>query len=447
MLRTVASLALLLCDPALALVSEVTGRGFAASVTNRSDTLHLVKFYAPWCNHCKRLAPTLIEVSDAMPDINFRVVRVDCTDKDIPPYEPKGSIANDKFCDDWGVKGFPTLYFVQGNLKWEYLGERSPDALIDAAQRMLAPPVADVATPEELQPLLTPGVVVFLLVRAPSSHRAHRLFESVARYRQPNTTVFAATDSPRVLELAIGPDAAAVATFPLVAKVQGGEASLVLRGDELDAMERSAELDAWIGARRAPTLSLVDLTSSSFYDLRVDTPPLALLLVPSPPGRNLTHADLGRPPADALHAIARSFDGFHYGVADGGLFPTWTSDHHLTSDELPCLIVLFGRASTFAVGAPGHADEPSMRAFLERVQEGRYRAVWEGFYVGMPGRWYAHYRRKYPGLAPLDVLPIGCIALPLTLLALWAYWNFVVKRLALASGGKVDLSAAQKKQQ
>ena len=84
---------------------------------------------------------------------------------------------------------------------------------------------------------------------------------------------------------------------------------------------------------------------------------------------------------------------------------------------------------------------------LERVREGRYRAVWEGFYVGMPGRWYAHYRRKYPGLAPLDVLPIGCIALPLTLLTLWAYWNFVVKRLALASGGKVDLSAAHQKQQ
>ena len=38
----------------------------------------LVKFYAPWCGHCKALAPKLIEMSDMIDD-RFIIAEVDCT--------------------------------------------------------------------------------------------------------------------------------------------------------------------------------------------------------------------------------------------------------------------------------------------------------------------------------------------------------------------------------
>ena len=34
-------------------VLELTGRGFDAYVTKNTEALHLVKFFAPWCQRCQ----------------------------------------------------------------------------------------------------------------------------------------------------------------------------------------------------------------------------------------------------------------------------------------------------------------------------------------------------------------------------------------------------------
>lgn len=39
----------------------------------------LVKFYTPWCGHCKRLEPIWAHVVQALKNTHIRVGRVDCT--------------------------------------------------------------------------------------------------------------------------------------------------------------------------------------------------------------------------------------------------------------------------------------------------------------------------------------------------------------------------------
>ena len=56
-----------------------------------------VKFYAPWCGHCVRLAPTWGELAHELHG-KVNVAKVDCT-------------ANPVVCSRFGVRGYPTLKF------------------------------------------------------------------------------------------------------------------------------------------------------------------------------------------------------------------------------------------------------------------------------------------------------------------------------------------------
>jgi len=98
------------------------GASFADLVLNNEKDV-LVEFYAPWCGHCKKLAPTWEELATKMKTLNDQVV--------IAKFD---GTANEVDVAGLAVKGFPTLYFFKGNDKAnpvKYEGGREVDDFVN----------------------------------------------------------------------------------------------------------------------------------------------------------------------------------------------------------------------------------------------------------------------------------------------------------------------------
>ncbi|XP_071396531.1 protein disulfide-isomerase A6-like, partial [Centroberyx affinis] len=111
-------------------VVELTPSNFNKEVI-QSDSLWLVEFYAPWCGHCKNLAPEWKKAATALKG----VVKVGAVDAD--QHRSLGS--------QYNVKGFPTIkiFGVNKNKPEDYQGGRSSQAIVDGALNALRSLVKD----------------------------------------------------------------------------------------------------------------------------------------------------------------------------------------------------------------------------------------------------------------------------------------------------------------
>ena len=72
-----------------------------------------VKFFAPWCGHCKRMKPAWDSLmQDFEESDTVLVADVDCIE------------AGKSLCDKVGVKGFPTIKYGDPNDLQDYKGSR-----------------------------------------------------------------------------------------------------------------------------------------------------------------------------------------------------------------------------------------------------------------------------------------------------------------------------------
>ncbi|TVU14434.1 hypothetical protein EJB05_37904 [Eragrostis curvula] len=97
----------------------------------------LLEFYAPWCAHCRKLAPILEEVAVSLQDDEDVVIaKMDGTANDIPT--------------DLAIEGYPTIYFysTSGNLL-TYEGERTAEGIISFIKENKGPKTDAPAEGEE----------------------------------------------------------------------------------------------------------------------------------------------------------------------------------------------------------------------------------------------------------------------------------------------------------
>lgn len=80
-----------------------------------------LEFYAPWCGHCKNLAPVWEDLATQAKAKGLRVGKVDCTQ-------------NKEIGSRFAVKGYPTIKFLKDNQLYAYKGARKVDDFLKFAE-------------------------------------------------------------------------------------------------------------------------------------------------------------------------------------------------------------------------------------------------------------------------------------------------------------------------
>ncbi|KAJ3087727.1 hypothetical protein HK102_010427 [Quaeritorhiza haematococci] len=159
-------------------VVHLTDKTFPV-LTNNSAWF--VMFHAPWCGHCQHLAPTWEALAGVMKG-KLNIGKVDCTVE---------SVTTQKF----GIRGFPTLKFIDGDMISEFRGPRTLEALQEFAESFMKVPFEAVTASEIAKLQKSKEVAFFYLYDAKTRYMdALELFMDVSKSLRSSASFYISPD-------------------------------------------------------------------------------------------------------------------------------------------------------------------------------------------------------------------------------------------------------------
>ncbi|ORX80283.1 protein disulfide isomerase [Basidiobolus meristosporus CBS 931.73] len=95
------------------------------------EKLMLVEFFAPWCGHCKNLAPEYEQAATILKEQDVKLAKIDCT-------------VEMDLCQEFDVTGYPTLKVFREGSPSEYNGPRKADGIVSYMKKQSLPALSDI---------------------------------------------------------------------------------------------------------------------------------------------------------------------------------------------------------------------------------------------------------------------------------------------------------------
>lgn len=271
----------------------------------KTNDIVLAEFFAPWCGHCKALAPEYEEAATSLKEKNIKLAKVDCTEES-------------DLCQQYGVEGYPTLKVFRGpeNIT-PYKGQRKAAAITSYMIKQSLPAVS-ILTKDTLEDFKKADKVVLVAYIDASDKSSNETFTAVADKLRDNYPFGASSDA--ALAEAEGVTAPAIVLYK---EFDEGKSVFTEKFD-VEAIEKFA--------KTAATPLIGEVGPETYSDYMSAGIPLAYIFAETPEERKEL--------ADALKPIAEAHRGaINFATIDAKQFGAHAGNLNLKTDKFPAFAI------------------------------------------------------------------------------------------------------------
>lgn len=285
-------------------VAQLNKDSFDAFVTE--NELVLAEFFAPWCGHCKALAPEYEEAATSLKEKDIKLAKIDCTEEQ-------------DLCSKYGVQGYPTLKVFRGLEKEPepYSGQRKAAAITSYMIKQALPAVS-LLTADTFEDFKAADDVVVIAYIDATDKANNETFAAVAESLR-NTHPFGATNDAALAEAA-GVKAPAIVLYKTFDE---GKAAFTEKFDE-------EAITKFISTASTPLVGEVGPdTYSGYMSAGI---PLAYIFA--------TEAEERKTLAETLKPLAEKFRGkINFATIDASSYGAHAGNLNLPTDKFPSFAI------------------------------------------------------------------------------------------------------------
>ncbi|EIM85449.1 thioredoxin-domain-containing protein [Stereum hirsutum FP-91666 SS1] len=232
-----------------------------------------VKFFAPWCGHCKKLAPIWETLAHDMRG-KMTIAEVNCDD-------------HKSLCSKQGVDGYPMLsYYAPGGQKTDFTGSRKLDSLKSWTNRVVKPTTQELEF-DNLSEVMGENAVIYLFLYQPGDIRILNTVTKAARILLGSPPVFTSTSNAFLNHISI--PRTSDSPYPLLVALKDGDSISPTSVLSISSKTPLAEISSWFIDNRLPIAA--ELGDGTFQEV-MNAPSKPLVILTSVPTEGQERDDL-----------------------------------------------------------------------------------------------------------------------------------------------------------